>query len=57
MSPDELENLGKELDSEGRRLYKEVGQVDVVNNIKPRLCIESRWYNSWSSTNERNKSR
>ena len=37
MSPDELENLAKELDAEGEKVDKEVGrQVDVVNNIKPR---------------------
>jgi len=37
MSPDELENLAKELDAEGEKVDKEVGkQVDVVNSIKPR---------------------
>ena len=37
MSPDELENLAKELDAEGEKVDKEVGkQVDVVNNINPR---------------------
>ena len=37
MSPDELEKLSKELDAEGEKVSKEVGnQVDVVNNIKPR---------------------
>ena len=37
MSPDELENLAKELDAEGEKVDKEVGkQVDVVNSIQPR---------------------
>ena len=37
MSPDELENLAKELDAEGEKVDAEVGkQVDVVNSIKPR---------------------
>ena len=37
MSPDELENLAKELDAEGEKVDKEVRkQVDVVNSIKPR---------------------
>ena len=37
MSPDELENLAKELDAEGEKVDKEVGkQVDVVNSINPR---------------------
>ena len=37
MSPDELENLAKELDAEGEKVDKEVNkQVDVVNSIKPR---------------------
>ena len=37
MSPDELENLAKELDAEGEKVDKEVRkQVDVVNSIQPR---------------------
>ena len=37
MSPDELENLAKELDAEGEKVDAEVGkQVDVVNSINPR---------------------
>jgi len=37
MSPDELENLAKELDAEGEKVDAELGkQVDVVNSIKPR---------------------